>query len=193
MKILGLDQASAITGFSVLDVNGNVCEYGKIDLHQSDDTEQRLRDMSFEIDNLLDRVKPSVLVIEDVSLQTNVVTLVMLARLQGYIIHAAWERNIPITIYKPSAWRKLVGIKSVVDKVRLKRPELKKQAVALACSLCGEERISEDVSEAIMISRAYYLDEKGKNENGEENKKGRKCKKRVSGTNKQDSAGKSGL
>ena len=64
-------------------------------------------------------------VFEDVSLQTNVSTLILLAQIQGAIINTCVMNNICYSVYRPTFWRSKLGFK---QNRNVKRPELKQQA-----------------------------------------------------------------
>ena len=93
MKILSTDQASAITGVAVFD-EGNLIKYDLIDLHKIKDQDERFQIMVKSIDDYIETEKPDYVIIEDVSLQTNVATLLLLARIQGAIFQSCIARKI---------------------------------------------------------------------------------------------------
>lgn len=153
MKILSTDQASAITGVAVFD-DGNLIKYDLIDLHKIKDQDERFQIMVKSIDDYIETEKPDYVIIEDVSLQTNVATLLLLARIQGAIFQSCIARNIPYKVYKPTTWRKILGIK---QGNKIKRPELKKQAYEYVLNTYGLD-LKIDQCEAVCIGKAFLLE-----------------------------------
>ena len=109
--------------------------------------------MCKEIKRVMYAERPTLIVLEDVSYQRDAQALINLARLQGRILQMASELGIPVVMYKPSAWRKAVGIHTGKG---IKRQELKKAAVALVLEQYGVE-VTEDVAEAICIGKCALL------------------------------------
>lgn len=127
----------------------NTCNI--IDLHDCKDTKQRLEFMSLNIGRIIENLKPDHVVMEDVSLQTNASTLILLSRIQGAIIYACISENIKYTVYKPSVWRKILKFNQGKT---VKRPELKKQAKDYVRNKYGISS-TEDVCDAICIGEAF--------------------------------------
>lgn len=125
-----------------------------IDLHLNKDTNQRTKEMIISLSNYILENNPDCVVFEDVSLQTNVSTLLLLAQIQGAILHTCMMSNIPHKIYKPSAWRKILKFDQGKG---IKRPELKKQAKEYVLEQYGL-KVKEDICEAICIGRAFLID-----------------------------------
>lgn len=99
---------------------------------------------------LLDHYSPTVVYIEDTTLQRNVKTLKELSQLQGIIIGYCKSRNVDIQIITPSKWRKQLGFKQGAG---VKRQDLKKQCFKWVKENLGLEK-SEDEIEAIGIGAA---------------------------------------
>lgn len=149
-KILAFDQSLSITGYAVFE-DSNLAKFGAIDLHQEKDAWVRTQLMYLKIDHLIASVAPDVVIIEDVALRQSVKTLIMLARLQGSMMRAAWIRNIPVYLYPASTWRREVGIHQGKD---TKRGELKQLAMELVRQSYGIT-VKNDVAEAICIGLCH--------------------------------------
>lgn len=108
--------------------------------------------MGMEIYKKITEMSPDMIAIEDVSLQNpNVKTIVQLARLQGMIMQSvSLLGDIPIEIYSPSSWRKLVGIQTGRG---VKRTELKSAAIQLVADLY-DINVSDDIADAILLGKA---------------------------------------
>jgi crossover junction endodeoxyribonuclease RuvC len=156
MKFIAFDQSTVKTGFAVMD-DTDLVKYGVIDLHKEEDLWIRSQEMFHAIDRLIKDVKPKLIIMEGVALQSNPQVLMKLGQLQGQIMAAAWSRNIPIHIYLPTQWRKIHGF---AQGKGIKRNELKIAALNLVHSSYPIE-VTEDEAEAISIALAY-LKESGK-------------------------------
>lgn len=163
MKILSLDQATSLTAWAYFE-DGKLLAYDLIAVPHSTDTTGRVSNMVQQIAKKLDIFQPDLVVFEDVNLQTNVKTLVELARLQGRIMQLCDIRGLTFSLYKPAVWRKEVGIKAGRG---VKRAELKKMAMALVKELYQID-VSNDVAEAICIGLcAEYKEQPEKKEQKE--------------------------
>lgn len=155
IKILALDQATAKTGVAIFE-NNELKIYNMIDLSKEKDTEQRFKLMCEKLNGIITTVKPSHVIFEATSLQTNPATLILLSQIQGAIIQTCLINNIDYTIYKPSSWRKVIGINGGKG---IKRPEYKKRALEFVKNIYDIDT-KEDIAEAICIGSAYLISNK---------------------------------
>lgn len=105
-------------------------------------------------DEIQERIKafhPDVVIIEDVMLMKSPQTMKMLARLQGVIMGYCAAAAIPVEIYAPSSWRKLLGFKQA----KTPREELKRQAIVLIQE-SYHISVTTDEADAICIAMAYF-------------------------------------
>ncbi len=156
IRILSIDQATVKTGIAVHN-NEKLVVYELIDLSKTDknkDKNKRVENMISEIQNRIHKYKPNFVVFEDVALQSNPATLMLLARLQGAIVGFCVLNNIPYEILKPPNWRKFLGFRQGQG---IKRNELKRQAVEYVRNKYGLN-LSEDVCEAVCIGDAFLLE-----------------------------------
>lgn len=152
MRLLSLDQSTVKTGYAVFD-DGDLIAHDLVDLHKERDTWEREQMMRIKIKHLINQYHPSVVVLEGVSAKSNPQTVIMLGRLQGYIMAAAWDNGADVKIYLPTEWRKIDGIK---QGSRTRR-ELKEQSISLVFDAYGVV-LPEDEAEAIAIGVAYLKD-----------------------------------
>lgn len=151
IKILSIDQATVKTGIAIH--NGNKLDmYDLINL-KDEDEEHRVETMMIKICDYIKKNKPDFVVIEDIALQRNPATLIMLARLQGAIIGYCEFNRIPYDITKPPNWRKVLGFKQGRG---IKRPQLKKQAIEYVRDKYGLT-LQDDICESICIGDAYLI------------------------------------
>ena len=159
MKVLSFDQATNLTGYAVF-ANSKLKKFGLLDFHKLT-ADERAEQMIMGIYNLIDSVKPDIVVVENVQSQANMQVVIMLARLQGAIIGYCYKKNIPWKTYLPSQWRKIIGI---AQGRGTKREELKARSLECVKTIT-KEPVSEDVAEAIAIGCAYLKELKDLEEN----------------------------
>ena len=153
MKILAFDQSTKVTGWSIFN-DGLYVTSGAIDLHLSKETtEKRSEKMAVEICRLIENNKPNVVVIEEVSMQSNAQTLKLLARIQGVAIGFCAAHNIPLHILEPTRWRSSLHFK---QGPKVKRDELKAQSLNFVKKELGLNIKSEDENEACAINVAAH-------------------------------------
>lgn len=158
MNVLALDASTTSTGYCVGDENGNIIKYDLIRKNDKDIL-TRISSMISSIDNICKNHNIRKIVIEDCQFQRNQESFKNLAILQGQIREYCRANSISLAgCYKPSSWRKKVGIQltNSVTKKRYKREELK----ALAIKYIKDKyniNAQEDVAEAICIYDAYII------------------------------------
>lgn len=153
-RILAFDQATKISGYAVME-NGKLKEYGNVDLTKSKCcAEDRIKRMAYELWAIIDRVRPTIVVLEDVEVVANMRAVIMLARLLGSMQGYCVANGIEYKTYMPSTWRKILGY---TQGAGVKREELKQKSVEYAKSVTGEN-VQEDTAEAVAIAHAAYKD-----------------------------------
>lgn len=145
MRIVSLDQSTRCSGYAVFE-DGQYVESGIIDMSKSKlGTDERSFEMAKAIWGLIDKYKPSHLVIEDTQQQSNVKTVITLARLQGAIWGYAEAHGVKVHILLPSKWRAMLQYS---QGPKVKRQELKQQSIDYVKKNLGLD-LSEDECEAI--------------------------------------------
>lgn len=156
MKILSFDQATVKTGIAIHD-DKKLVVYDLINLEKfKADMPERVNAMINKLCETIYTYNPDYVVFEDIALQSNPSTLILLARLQGAIIGHCISHDIPYTIMKPPTWRKILGFNQGKE---IKRPQLKKQAVEYVKNNFGLS-LKEDVCEAVCIGEAFLKNKK---------------------------------
>lgn len=146
MKILCLDQATRVTGYSVWQ-NGKLKKYGTLEPSMSKNVTyiERLVDMCNAIESLIIKTKPNVVCIEDVQFQSNQRVFKILAQMQGYIFAILDKIKLPFVVVEPSCWKAFDGIKAK------RREEQKLQTIKFVKEKYNIEQLSEDEADAIAI------------------------------------------
>ena len=101
----------ASTGYSIFN-DGNLVKYGKIPTAaKSFKTEDlRINHIVNIIENIINEYKVDKVVCEDQFTSVNPKTTLTLRKLIGAIVRMTYERDIDISYYYPSSWRKILGI-----------------------------------------------------------------------------------
>lgn len=152
MKLLSFDQSSKITGISCF-INGEWQWSNIIDKHKNTNTDARFDEMVLSMYEVIEKEKPNIVVIEQVALQSNAKTMMLLARLQGAAVGKCVEIGLQYKIIEPSHWRKIVGI----HQGKKKRDDLKKESMELAHKWF-DESLSEDASESALLGVSYLIE-----------------------------------
>ena len=152
MKVMSFDQSTRVSGWSLF-IDGEYACSGVIDMEKSKlPTSERSFEMAKRLWTILREYKPDHLIIEDTQQQSNVKTVIILARLQGMIIGYAEAHNIKVHILLPSQWRAALNYK---QGPKVKRAELKQQSIDYVKEKCGVT-LPEDECEAIALGTAAH-------------------------------------
>lgn len=111
MIILGIDPGTRHTGYGVLEVVGRretVVDYGTIDPPAKLDLMVRLQRIGEAVDKLIEQHKPDELAIEMPFMGKNAQAMLKLGQVQGFVMKAALDREIPVTQYAPREIKKAV-------------------------------------------------------------------------------------
>lgn len=147
MKILAFDQSSKLSGWSLFEDNKYSCS-GVIDKSKIKDSDRRIREMGLAICEKIQELKPNCVIIENVQQQSGVSTVILLSRLQGFILGWCYAHNVRIEIIGPSQWRSTLSFKQGAG---IKRKELKAQSIEYV-KLKYKLDVSEDEAESICIN-----------------------------------------
>lgn len=108
-------------------------------------------DMCSSMRDLVEQLHPDLVVFEDVALQCNAYSLVLLARLQGMLIWLCHTHEIEFYIYASSSWRKALGFAQGRGHPR---SDLKQQAIDYVHNTYNLD-VDEDRTDAISIGSAF--------------------------------------
>lgn len=104
MRILGVDPGYAIVGVGCIDYEGNrfkIVEYGAITTEAGEEMFDRLKKIYDELCEIIERVKPDAMAIEELFFQNNQKTAINVAQARGVLALAAKNYDIPIFEYTP--------------------------------------------------------------------------------------------
>jgi len=115
VKVLGVDPGTAVTGYGIVERNGNggpgfghLIECGVIRLPRSGKLEVRLAELYAGIVELIARHRPTHLALEDAFYHKNVRTTLVLGHARGVVLLAAAQRGVAIAEYSPARIKKTV-------------------------------------------------------------------------------------
>lgn len=153
MTILGLDPGSRYTGFGVVAGSGSrvrLIDQGRIVLPPSRPLAERLGLLSRRLDEILDRHRPDIAVLEGLFSGVNVRSLIVLAQARGALLAALSRAELEICEYTPSQIKSAVTGSGRADKEQVAkmvrmilgyRDELSVDASdALAAAICCSQR-----------------------------------------------------
>ena len=148
MRILGVDPGYAIVGVGTIDYEFNrfrVAEYGAITTQAGEDMFDRLKKIYDEMMELIERVKPDALAIEELFFQNNQKTAINVAQARGVIVLAAKNHGIPIFEYTPLQVKQAVVGYGKADK---------NQVQQMTKAILGLEKIPkpDDTADALAIA-----------------------------------------
>lgn len=167
--ILGLDLATAKTGYALLNKDGSLIDYGAFRT-QSKEPLLRICEIYLFLEDILKQNDIEIIVAEDVAVtvKNNIKVGSDLLRLQGAIYALSIRYDIPMVFYMPTAWRSVVG---TYDGTRegTKRDIQKQRAVAKVNDIYSldlvyyksetkENHTGDDMAEAILIALAYITE-----------------------------------
>lgn len=149
-KVLSMDQSTRVSGYCLFQDDEYVCS-GIVDMSKSKlDTYDRSFEMAKALWGVIKEHNPDYLIIEDTQQQSNVQTVITLARLQGMIIGYAEAHGVKVHILLPSQWRSVLNYS---QGPKVKRAELKKQSIEYVKNKYGFKK-PEDEAEAIALNDA---------------------------------------
>ena len=155
LKIIAFDQSTTASGWCVMEMgSGDIIESGVIVPDKRDETIDRVTYTIKRCLNLVRTNEVAFVFIEGVQVQKNPRVYEILAKLAGTLEVMLYESGYIVNVVKASEWRKRVGIKS------RKRADVKKEAIDMVKELYDIEP-SEDECEAILMARAFAMEEAG--------------------------------
>ena len=111
MLILGIDPGFAIVGFGLVEAAGGrqrLIQCGAITTPAGERLPARLRQISDDMDLLLEQFKPEAMAIEELFFNNNITTGIGVAQARGVLLLAAERHNVPIYEYSPSQVKQAV-------------------------------------------------------------------------------------
>lgn len=104
MIILGIDPGTRFIGYGIIKVVKNkfeLVDFGFLRVNARNDFPSRLKQIYRFILELIDKVEPDMMAVEEVFVSCNAKTTLRLGHARGVILLAAAEKDIPVTEYAP--------------------------------------------------------------------------------------------
>ncbi len=104
MIILGIDPGTATTGFGIIGYKKkrlDCINYGAIETSPKHNAGERLKQLNFDLDQLLKEYGPDMAAVESLYFFKNLKTAMPVSQARGVIIYTLAKRNIPIIEYTP--------------------------------------------------------------------------------------------
>ena len=105
MRILGIDPGFATIGFGLVEAerwNARMLSYGAITTPAGLPLSRRLYQISCDAEELIGRLQPDAISIEELFFNTNITTGIAVAHGRGVLLYAAEKCGIPLYEYTPS-------------------------------------------------------------------------------------------
>ena len=105
MRILGIDPGYATIGFGLIEAerwNARMLSYGAITTPAGLPLSRRLYQISRDAEELISKLQPDAISIEELFFNTNITTGIAVAHGRGVILYAAEKCGIPLYEYTPS-------------------------------------------------------------------------------------------
>lgn len=147
MIIIGIDPGYAITGFGVLEYEGNhfkLIESGSIQTKAGIPLPTRIAKIYDDMNGLIEKYKPDAIAIEELFFNRNTTTAIGVAQGRGAVLIAAAKTNTPIYEYTPLQVKQGVTGYGRADK---------KQVQMMVKTVLGLEKVPklDDTTDAIAI------------------------------------------
>ncbi len=104
MRVLGIDPGTAITGYGLVDYDGDLhlVDCGAIVTPAGMELPQRLLAIHRELSAVIARFQPEAVAVEELFFSKNVRTAMSVGQARGVVLLAAAQADLPIFHYKPS-------------------------------------------------------------------------------------------
>ena len=150
MRILGIDPGYGITGYSVIDYEGNkfkLINSGAIKTKAGVSFPLRLTKIYDDLNILIDEFKPDAISVEELFFNNNAKTAINVAQARGVVLIVGCKRDIPTYEYTPLQIKQAVTGYGRADKMQVQRmvktilnveklPKLDDTTDSMAAAIC---------------------------------------------------------
>ncbi len=127
MRILGIDPGTATTGFGIIDVPDDIMgrefeygielvDYGNISTSKDDLMTKRLMQLHYGMEDILEKFKPDMIVIEMLFFGANTRTAISVGQARGVIMLSAGIHSVPIHEYTGPSVKLMIAGSGRADK-----------------------------------------------------------------------------
>ena len=159
MRILGIDPGFAITGYSIIDYQGNkfkLIDSGAVTTKAGESFPLRLTKIYDDLSMIIDEYKPDAISVEELFFNNNVKTAINEAQARGVVLVVGCQKQIPTYEYTPLQIKQAVAGYGRADKIQVQKmvkailnveklPKLDDTTDSMAAAICHAHsaRISE--------------------------------------------------
>ena len=155
MRILGIDPGSRVTGYGVIDSDGNqhaLVTQGVVKTRNCRAFPEKLRLIHHGILEVMDECRPDQMVVESLFYAANVKSALTLGHVRGVAVLAGVERGLPVHEYSP-----LEVKQAVVGYGRADKEQVQKMVAVLLCLASPPEPHDAADALAVAICHAHQL------------------------------------
>jgi len=154
MIILGIDPGTATTGFGVIDYKKRklTCiDYGVIETSPKLDAGERLKQLNFDLNEIIKKHKPEIAAVERLFFFKNLKTAMPVSQARGVIVFTLSKKNVPIVEFAPQQAKTAVTgygkatkeqvqkmVKNILNLDKIPKPD--DAADALAIAICCADK-----------------------------------------------------
>lgn len=120
MRILGIDPGFAITGYSIIDYQGNkfkLIDSGAVTTKAGESFPLRLTKIYDDLSMIIDEYKPDAISVEELFFNNNVKTAINVAQARGVVLVVGCQKQIPTYEYTPLQIKQAVAGYGRADKI----------------------------------------------------------------------------
>lgn len=150
MRILGIDPGYKNLGWSIIEKNQKIVDYGVIDTSSDKRIDERLLEIHTKLDAIITLYKPDCAAIEKLFFTKNIKTGMDVAKTLGAIILTLRLNNIGYFEYTPSQVKQVVTGYGRADKVQMK-------FMIKSIFRMSDELQSDDAADALAIALCHSL------------------------------------
>ena len=124
MRILGIDPGFAITGYSIIDYQGNkfkLVNSGAVLTKAGESFPLRLTKIYDDLQIIIDEYKPDAISVEELFFNQNVKTAINVAQARGVVLVIGCKNDIPTYEYTPLQVKQAVAGYGRADKIQVQK------------------------------------------------------------------------
>ena len=150
MRILGIDPGFAITGYSIIDYQGNkfkLIDSGAVTTKAGVSFPLRLTKIYDDLSMIIEEYKPDAISVEELFFNNNVKTAINVAQARGVVLVVGCQKQIPTYEYTPLQIKQAVAGYGRADKIQVQKmvkailnveklPKLDDTTDSMAAAIC---------------------------------------------------------
>lgn len=150
MRILGIDPGFAITGYSIIDYQGNkfrLIDGGAVTTKAGTSFPIRLTKIYDDLSMIIDEYKPDAISVEELFFNNNAKTAINVAQARGVVLIVGCKKGVPTFEYTPLQIKQAVTGYGRADKIQVQRmvktilnveslPKLDDTTDSMAAAIC---------------------------------------------------------